>query len=89
MLKIESDSIVSLFIELATIELWLGGVEGGNDWKWGGSWRSFTYTAWIPNEPNGMNEKCLQYYCLSDYHTGWNDQDCPDEHNFICEYKLK
>ncbi|XP_077990516.1 aggrecan core protein-like isoform X2 [Glandiceps talaboti] len=50
-----------------------------------------TFTAWGPDEPNsggfndnGIDEDCAMLLWYHNYQ--WNDQNCKDNFNFICQY---
>ncbi|XP_061185314.1 perlucin-like [Saccostrea echinata] len=67
---------------------WLGGtdiqIEG--EWVWTGNVEAFgTYKNWSPGEPNnaGSNEHCLEMDMNGNYQ--WNDNNCQNRFNFICE----
>jgi hypothetical protein len=63
--------------------VWIGAddndVEGEFVWHDGAP---LTDSDWTADEPNnaGGAENCVQAY-----DDGWNDQDCPDAHRFLCE----
>ncbi|XP_069119272.1 perlucin-like [Argopecten irradians] len=71
--------------------VWLDGtdllVEG--DWVWaddGTPISAQNFTKWFPGEPNSLGkvgEDCLNLLHHESYQ--WNDDDCEEKHNFLCE----
>lgn len=67
---------------------WLGGtdVQIEGEWVWTGNVQAMgSYTNWAPGEPNNANgnEHCLEMDMGGQYH--WNDNNCENRFNFICE----
>ncbi|XP_034329690.2 perlucin-like [Crassostrea angulata] len=67
---------------------WLGGtdVQIEGEWVWTGNVQAMgSYKNWAPGEPNNANgnEHCLEMDMGGQYH--WNDNNCENRFNFICE----
>lgn len=67
---------------------WLGGtdVQIEGEWVWTGNVQAMgSYRNWAPGEPNNANgnEHCLEMDMGGQYH--WNDNNCENRFNFICE----
>lgn len=67
---------------------WLGGtdVQIEGEWVWTGNVQAMgSYKNWAPGEPNNANgnEHCLEMDMGGQYQ--WNDNNCENRFNFICE----
>ncbi|XP_046350294.2 perlucin-like [Haliotis rufescens] len=58
------------------------------EWFWMDSQKIFTYTNWIPGQPDngGGTEHCA--HLNKRYGYKWNDHDCTVKLNFLCERPL-
>lgn len=67
---------------------WMGGtdMEEYRTFRWTFSDAQLTYTHWRQFEPFGRNgvERCVEMY----HDHGWNDFECKEHLNFICEKRL-
>lgn len=85
----EYEAIRDDFLEGADFEIWIGLsdilIEGRFMWEDGSP---LDFTAWTGGEPNnaGGVEDCVEFRFLElSGVDGWNDQECSDERNFVCE----
>ncbi|XP_069122566.1 perlucin-like protein isoform X2 [Argopecten irradians] len=72
------------------VDYWIGGndmfVEG--DWRWIHSDQRVNYTNWHHGEPNNYHhqgEDCMLVFINSRQLYKWDDRQCTEKHNFICE----
>ncbi|XP_064644550.1 macrophage mannose receptor 1-like isoform X2 [Lineus longissimus] len=79
----ENDFLLSQ-ISTSHGDRWIGLNELGNiGYRWT-DYSPATYFFWAPNEPNDAfgAEKCVT---MSHWHGLWNDDNCNQDHQFICE----
>ena len=66
---------------------WIGLQRNPRDkkrWLWvDGS--PLNYTHWGDREPNSITEECVEIRPFGSHNGGWNDQECSDRINYICE----
>ena len=55
-----------------------------NDWLWVDGSR-LNYSHWGKSEPNNIDEECVEMRPFYPHYGGWNDQECSDTINYICE----
>ena len=55
-----------------------------NDWLWVDGSR-LNYSHWGESEPNNIDEECVEMRPFYPHYGGWNDQECSDTINYICE----
>lgn len=79
--------LINFLILFVSLDFWLGGrddeVEGS--WKWS-SGTPFTYTHWLPGEPNDNSGVYKQDYLMTNY-AGWIDHPSSLLHvrHYVCE----
>ena len=73
--------------------IWLGGKRrcpsACDEWEWENLTTQFNYTNWNINEPNSLEEECLElrYANLSPFESvyKWNDVSCSENKNYMCK----
>jgi hypothetical protein len=64
-------------------ERWIGATNGGGTWTWesGDAWG---YTNWEPTQGNEGPPRCLDMRAGTQL---WNDDNCPEAKDYICEWE--
>ena len=55
-----------------------------NGWLWVDGSR-LNDSHWGKSEPNNIDEECVEMRPFKPHNGGWNDQECSDTINYICE----
>ena len=76
---------IALLTAAAGNKVWIGGTDAASEgtWKWSSTGTPLSYTNWASGQPYNYkgNEDCVEVY--SDGR--WNDNDCPNQREFVCE----
>ena len=68
-------------------EIWIGlnDRERGGDFRWASQERT-NFQAWNRNQPNNRNDQdCVEVHGRDGWAGRWNDEECDDTQNFVCE----
>lgn len=70
-----------------SVRFWIGGRKRGTDnpWQWTGNGNEFQYTAWCPEQPDGLGDLCLSFLKLVPAECYWTDRKCKFQEAFICQ----
>ena len=71
-------------------DLWIGlnDRSRGGDFEWSSQERS-DFEAWNRNQPNNRNDQdCVEIHAQDDWAGQWNDEECSDRQDFVCEGAL-
>ena len=63
---------------------WIGLHRDQNGWLWVDGSR-LNESHWGKGEPNNIDEECVEMRPFKPHNGGWNDQECSDTINYICE----
>ena len=63
---------------------WIGLHRDQNGWLWVDGSR-LNDSHWGKSEPNNIDEECVEMRPFRPHNGGWNDQECSDTINYICE----
>ncbi|CAG9838542.1 unnamed protein product [Diabrotica balteata] len=65
---------------------WIAGTRLLDDtWTWFTNGQPIEYTKWDKNQPDNINEKCINLQHTNENGLFWNDINCNEQFPFICE----